>query len=1338
MTISTDHIVDVFVSQGGLRYDVDWQVLQSGGKSELRITVLDNNGNEGAPLVEGVDYSVVVDRLGEGATIFLTKAVSAGLKVKILSTRPYEQRTHFKPGVAVDPIQLEGNLDDNVIQHLQLEYLLDGKVNAGYDPATGLPAKITIDPMQSGHIPVYEIKTGTTGGKLVDSGLALSSIATDAWIKAPIDKDWVLVSQANPSSPTGYAYVPHSITEFATNRWIDAPSSSSKVLVSGPSSTSHTGFQYNEAPLAGFITTADMTKPNAENLVPISVKDPNAPAGYKYDFTPKTSFITTGELQPATAAGQILYSVPDSGSSTGFSYHTHPEEFSWIKPPTAVGNTVTSITDPTSPTGFSYTQTPASSTRILDSTGVIKGLQVTEKGYDAVTIGAGSGLYVTTEGLITTVNLTSPQDVFIPVTVDGPYYVYLNENGSAGVKFGHPDPSEFYDRLFLSAVTVVNGAVDSVTPYRLEDRNVLSSVRELADFRGPKTDVALNTEGAGKFKTSDGYFQRFGAEGDDTTPQCHTIILQEKDDVPFRFVYLNESGTDFKTAMDGSALPYEDVATGAKGDIPIGDWGVYPITLTPVGKLVLGVSQGKAATPAGLQKIVDSWIPGNIFKRNAYLGFIALQSGVNTTDWGTGHIFVASNRLTSGRLPSSSGSTKGSAEGITDANSVINGLVMSIDPTGQSISITSGQAMFIDPADLAAGPKIVNAPAASAITVPRISDTDFSFVYLKKDGTYEVTQSYQNTARGDKLLLGVLEHTDNTDIRFIRHLALNSDAIPKQIYDIYGMLGNQLERLFMEKSVLNTDAFVTFDGVFKGFGVNPTNKLDYSEVDVPGQDPTPFRIRKLDGSQSAVLNALTAGVITELDDKTPLGNNKLCYLPIFVYPNGKMYLQAPQQQFNDGQEPSFEEWYGKYKFESGLVTNGALRAVLKYKQGTALSDPANVLTIVTDKGFGSLPGGGASSPLPIPNPDGSDVGKNLAVQTGNVYGLSKPAVVDPSAKDKILLSVTDATSPTGFKYQETDKSVLGLPTPDAPDQILVAKPDATSPTGFSFQIGTIFDLTGKFTVPGYDRIIDTALSGGFPYSSVYSYDDYVKNIAPDTFFTVEIEVEVNAAPSAIVDMSASAVPYVGKKIGLGAGMDSDHYIFTGGSTTAKLTVKRIIGQAPIINDWYFSLEQSPTLLPTAQRRPRYTPPGAQSNGGLIDLVPGLANVNEVLRAISVRFEFEKPVILKQPQSQSFRFGSITLMGEQNIPSSSNRKLASAITGDVSLLLKPDGTWSLGKPTATDKISGIKSNAVYLPLFNNSGTPGPFKNLLCITFQMYNRTSGTGSDVVDLKEMEITS
>lgn len=1333
MTISVDHVEDLLQGNGSNRYSIDWQVKKNGDLSEISITKLDKSGVE-TTLQEGVDFTLIINSLGEGATIILDKALTSQERIRIRSERPFTQESHFPPGSNVDPIQLEGNLDDNVIQHLQLWRTLGGKVNSAYNMLTGQYASITMHPAKADHITIYKTDP-VKGDTIVDSGFAISQVATDQWIKPPTAANQLQLSAPSTTSPTGFGLIPYDLTNVITTKDLEKATSAEQVPVSAPFAGADSGFKYTGKPLSTFITTDDMKKPTTGGQVPFSVPSTVKPNTYTYDHKPIDQFITTADLDKATGPDQILVSGPAVASGI-YKFGTEPKSnfitTNILPLPTGPGQTLTTVDNPAVPGTWVYKPVTSSkdAAEKLVSTGILSGMDILYDGIDTITITPGEAHIVTASGQSQVITKTSDEPYTISTAKDGDQFLYLGANNMVASQTTYPSSADLHDKIWLAVATVHNGAVVRVERFKLEDTNAIASSREMMDILGPETDVVVGLSGFSSFVHGGGSFRRFGIDARPNAFDKHTVNIVPASNVPFRFCFKDTTRTDTATAVIDVAanLPYEDVVANTKGIIPAGKWGVFPVYIASDGTMELAASQGYKDTLYQCQELLDQWTLTPIHRLAAYRGFLVLKSGATAATWDPDHLLVICNQLTRGRIPSKSvgpAPGSGSGLGIEDANAVISGMIATVDTGGTSVSIAPGQAMFIDRANPEKAPVIVDMPATNNFAITRIADTEYTYLYANKDGTYSQSDTYENTARGDKMLLAVLEHTGNSKIQYIRHLALNADALPKQIYDIYGILGNHLDKYYIEKSVVGTNGFASFSGVFKGFAVNPADHLDYSEIDIPAADPAPFYLRRLNGDQTGPETAFTSTTITMLESGTAIPAGHYCYMPILVYPDGKLYIQYPQESASTTELLGpVEKWFGQYKLESALKLNGALVGVLLYKQGTDLSAADNEILIASNTAFSSgLPGSGSGTALPKPNPDGSDVGKAILVGPGNQYGLIQvvptPAPADsgkvvsvdssgqyalttpssvpvPTAAGQVLLSVETPAGSGNLDWVPTDKGAIGggggsggsggSVTGDVRSYTIFPYLDATTKTGLTRHpiVSLYYSVDGmRSPEPTGQVAVDYFKHEILDYFPGYLELEYVFNV-----------VDPRSTISDVYNLRLQRAGYdaiVGKKIGVGPNADVSTISvpFENGTDSFTLKAKSFAG-LPIVKEMYAVFRNdkggsvTPKLIFNGNVRDRLDVVGFFGYGYFNDFTNS---------GLSVVMEFTEPVRLKFFSESKAYFSEAVLTGIET-GGSQTARFFSIRTGDqFDYRRASDGQWVVHKGEVRAGIFGVEIDAI---------------------------------------------
>lgn len=347
-------------------------------------------------------------------------------------------------------------------------------------------------------------------------------------------------------------------------------------------------------------------------------------------------------------------------------------------------------------------------------------------------------------------------------------------------------------------------------------------------------------------------------------------------------------------------------------------------------------------------------------------------------------------------------------------NSVLTGCYVTILQSGIDISISAGKCLFVTKTnDKITSSVIIDVAQIPSLSIPNIANNDYTFVYIKNDGTFYTSNVVNEDLYGSYILLCSLSHVNRTNISDIVYRAPVGVGLPSQIRAIYDLLGFT-SSCSVSKSV-TTDCIDVSAGIFNGFDVGLQNTVSPHSVGIQAKTAASFFILSKNNTETGPYTVLNAGNLIK-DDGTQVTSFKYAYFPIYQASNGRLVIQRTDKEYDS--LPDFSEWYENFQINNALVKRYAILGCIAYKGGSALSDSNNTVFNV----------------------------KNLGGKAFNISSIqSIPEIPSDASKAGYLIGVKDDNSAYEFriKWDKSNSVDSGLASYDASTNTFTFKPTTT-------------------------------------------------------------------------------------------------------------------------------------------------------------------------------------------------------------------------------------------------------------------------------------------------------
>ncbi len=473
-------------------------------------------------------------------------------------------------------------------------------------------------------------------------------------------------------------------------------------------------------------------------------------------------------------------------------------------------------------------------------------------------------------------------------------------------------------------------------------------------------------------------------------------------------------------------------------------------------------------------------------------------------------------------------------------NSVLSGCSVTLLPSGTDISISAGKCLFVTKgsSEITAS-TIVDFQNIPSIPIPNIANNDYTFVYLKNDGTAYTSNAATEDFYGNYILLCSINHNNRASVSDIVYRCPIGVGVSSQIRSIYDLLGFTTTCTVSKNAPV--DGLNITSGTFYGFDVGlVTSSIVPHSISMQSVNAASIYILSEANVQTGLFTYLNSTNLLK-EDGTQVTSGKYAYFPIYQASNGRIVIQRTDKEYD--QLPEFSEWYEEFPINDSLDKRYAVLGGIAYKGGTPLSDANNSVFNV----------------------------KNLNGKVFNVSSIeSLPEIPSDLSKAGYLIGVSDDNSRYEFriKWDKTNSVQDGLASYDPSTNTFTFKPisisSGTSDLSVSFDrpVSPVMQRGGVITqrkstdyVPKTsDEYVDFNRYGGnyiFDVSRGYTQnftnntaaDPDVKSVKFSDLFTLvsfdkydqtKYSTVFNGCPSTITVNNDSNVPQSVSRVSAGA------------------------------------------------------------------------------------------------------------------------------------------------------------------------------------------------------------
>lgn len=351
------------------------------------------------------------------------------------------------------------------------------------------------------------------------------------------------------------------------------------------------------------------------------------------------------------------------------------------------------------------------------------------------------------------------------------------------------------------------------------------------------------------------------------------------------------------------------------------------------------------------------------------------------------------------------------------ANGVLEGFNATFT-TGASINITSGRALFCNNNTPGEVPTItIVKPDAITYTIASIGARDLSYIHLSIGGVFTDSGSLNDSPRGDSIPMFRVEHFDNVNIEDVQPIYNVLSVLPNQIKEIYTFIGKAIRNF--EVSYVNKLTLRISSAMFYGFDAGAQlDLLQPHAFQMPAQDPLPFKfIKRFDGDVSAQTTEFPGDPFIEdaSGNLTTLTGGQVAYYAVWMYQNGKTFIEYAHQEFDPTQAPSPADYFLTYKRNPILDQIAVLIGFVKWQNGLTYDDGNAFIPI-------NSPISSSSGALPLIQTTQADISRIVTVTETGAIGLGVP-LPQPKADGSDAVNFSEKSlvyDPTGTFLRLTD------------------------------------------------------------------------------------------------------------------------------------------------------------------------------------------------------------------------------------------------------------------------------------------------------------------------------
>lgn len=304
-----------------------------------------------------------------------------------------------------------------------------------------------------------------------------------------------------------------------------------------------------------------------------------------------------------------------------------------------------------------------------------------------------------------------------------------------------------------------------------------------------------------------------------------------------------------------------------------------------------------------------------------------------------------------------------------ESTGLIEGAALSVGGTTGTFSVSAGKAFHMDNANFPpTGSLAFTIAAKTNVSVTNIATHPVTYVLIDKDDSVVQSTTYPTAEeRRDNVFLGVVIHSDNTNVELVNNIPTIGFDIGAQVEDLMNGLGHfNLSGNVISASGTGSLAIDKSAGkAFKRGANYENNRQDPHTVTLAAIDPITFRYRNQDSSEGSDTNLIdpttydNAGTTTSV----PQSHNATIQR-IYLFPSNTVRVQRGQTVYSNLSDAV--DAIGKETFttETNIDENALLLASIALtKDCTDLTDASDARIFQATR-FGELGSVASSAVVP--------------------------------------------------------------------------------------------------------------------------------------------------------------------------------------------------------------------------------------------------------------------------------------------------------------------------------------------------------------------------------------
>ncbi len=330
------------------------------------------------------------------------------------------------------------------------------------------------------------------------------------------------------------------------------------------------------------------------------------------------------------------------------------------------------------------------------------------------------------------------------------------------------------------------------------------------------------------------------------------------------------------------------------------------------------------------------------------------------------------------------------------------GAVLSVGGAQGTFSITSGEGLYIDSTTDFSNIQVnaVIIAGQTDVAVTNIATQPVTYILIDQSGNIVQNTTFPTaTERRNHIFIGVVVHSDNTNVIVVNNIPSVALDVTGQLQDLFNALGffNQNGNVISPNGA-NLSINKSAGTAFKAGANFQNNSKDPHTLTLASQTSATFRYRNQDSSEGINTTVIdpTSYDLGGTTTAIPGNNNQATLQRIYVFPSNLIRVQYGQEVFQNLSEAVAAAGKEAFVTEPNIQENGLLLGTLAVTKGaTDLSDDSQALFFNASR-FGELGSVGSSAigtlqdtyNNSIPNPEilTSDANGSVTLRRGTTGG----------------------------------------------------------------------------------------------------------------------------------------------------------------------------------------------------------------------------------------------------------------------------------------------------------------------------------------------------------------